>query len=456
MLMIGKMCTQCVNFFMLPLYTAVLSTEEYGTADLIIAYISLLLPIVGLQLEQGLFRFLLDERENITNSKSLFSSVIFVNLIQIALFVLVFLPVNKLIGSAYSGYLLVLVPLQLLQATVLQYSRGVNRTDIYTIASFLTAFVQVLSNVVLIGLIRIGLIGLFLSMVIASSVCVIFVGIALKVWKSFAPSSISISEIKKVAMYSIPLIPNQLAWWIVNASDRIIVSNFIGSGANGIYSIACKFSALYITFYNYFNMSWTESVSLAINDSDRDRYINEMIKSFFCLIACLALGIIAVMPFFFPVMINKNYGDAYYQIPILMVAVFFQALQGLYSAIYVALKMTKEIAKTSIFSAIINIVIDVVLIKKIGLYAASFSTLIAFMSMAIFRYVDIQKYVKIKIDIKTIMETVVVSLIVVCAYYSQLFLVQLIALVIITAFSLQKNKKMLLAIVRGIKSKLYK
>ena len=58
-LTVGKLCTQCISFFLLPLYTAILSTEEYGTFDLLVTYSALLLPLVNWQLDQGLFRFML-------------------------------------------------------------------------------------------------------------------------------------------------------------------------------------------------------------------------------------------------------------------------------------------------------------------------------------------------------------------------------------------------------------
>ena len=63
-LTVGKLCTQCISFFLLPLYTAILSTEEYGTFDLLVTYSTLLLPLVNWQLDQGLFRFMLDYRGN--------------------------------------------------------------------------------------------------------------------------------------------------------------------------------------------------------------------------------------------------------------------------------------------------------------------------------------------------------------------------------------------------------
>ena len=75
-LTVGKLCTQCISFFLLPLYTAILSTEEYGTFDLLVTYSTLLLPLVNWQLDQGLFRFMLDYRGNKEEQGKLFSTLL--------------------------------------------------------------------------------------------------------------------------------------------------------------------------------------------------------------------------------------------------------------------------------------------------------------------------------------------------------------------------------------------
>lgn len=86
-LTVGKICTQCISFFLLPLYTAILSTEEYGTFDLLVTYSTLLLPLVNWQLDQGLFRFMLDLRGNKKKEKSLFSTLFCSSIIHKLLFI---------------------------------------------------------------------------------------------------------------------------------------------------------------------------------------------------------------------------------------------------------------------------------------------------------------------------------------------------------------------------------
>ena len=195
---------------------------------------------------------------------------------------------------------------------------------------------------------------------------------------------------------------------------------------------------------------------MSIHDKDKNEYINRMINIFFNLISALCICIIAVMPFLFPVLVNQGYKDAYYQIPVLMIAVFFQALQGLYSSIYVALKKTKEIAKTSIFSAIINIVVNLVLIQFIGLFAASVSTLVAFMSMAIYRYVDIKKYVPLKILGKNILIALAIGLIACGAYYTENKIICGVCLIVVLAYTFLINKGFLIRTAAVLKGKIRK
>lgn len=452
-LMIGKICTQCVGFFMMPLYTAVLSTSDYGAADLIITYISLFSPLISLQFEQGLFRHLLDCRDDISKQKSLCSSVMLANIIQIAAFTVLCLILGSVIKSNLLVYLYVLIILQIMQGTLLQVARGIDKTHIYTIASFIHALIHVGGNVILVGVIKIGLPGLLISMIIAGIVSLLYLTIRIHIWNYLDFKSCNKDKLISLAKYSIPLIPNQLAWWVINASDRTIVSFFLGTGANGIYSVANKFSSIYITFYNYFNMSWTESVSISINDKDSNEYIQKMCNSFINLLAALCIGIIACMPFVFPVLVNVSYNAAYNHIPILMIAVFFQALQGLYSAVYVALKKTKEIAKTSVFSAIINILVNLVLIKFIGIYAASISTLVAFLAMCIYRYFDIKRYITFIIYKKNMLLAICICGLTCSAYYLKNGIVQFIVLIIVVIYSILMNKSMIFSILGVIKKK---
>lgn len=434
----GRICTQFVSFLLLPLYTAILEPEVYGIADLFNSYIYLIIPLVSLMLDQGLFRFLLECREDEKRKKTLLSTVLLINGIEIIIYLLIYMVIQRFIGSQYKIFLLIDVALNILLNTLLQFARGVGKNGVYAISSFLSASITVVSNVVTLVFLRMGAWGLFISTVIGRTIALIVTVILLKTWRYFGIKEFSKDEAKRLMSYSLPFIPNQLSWWIISVSDRTIISWFLNVAANGLYSVANKFSSIYITFYNIFNLSWTESVSLHINDKDSEEFLENTINTMFKLFYAVCIGIIAYMPLVFPLLINKQYNRAYEQIPILMLAVLFQVIVGLYSVIYVALKKSTEIAKTSFWAAVINIGVDVALIKFIGLYAASISTLVAYATMSVYRYFHIKKYVNVPLHKKAIY--LLITVIVCLSYYYNNDIMNIFMALAVTVFAVASNK----------------
>lgn len=133
---LGKICTQLITFFLLPLYTAVLSTEEYGVVDLLNTLVGLFLPIVTLQIEQGVFRYLLDCRDNEKEQKTIISSTVFFLIIQSIIYLVCFLIVSQWIHNDYKYFLAINLIANIFSAVLLQISRGLGDNTSYAIGSF--------------------------------------------------------------------------------------------------------------------------------------------------------------------------------------------------------------------------------------------------------------------------------------------------------------------------------
>lgn len=438
-LIVGKICTQFVNFFLLPLYTSILSPEEYGIVDLFNTYVTLLLPIVGLQFELALFRYLLDVREDEAKKKILFSSSFFMCLISCACYTLIYYFSQRFIHSEYKIFLLFHVILNVFLGLLLQFARGIGKNSIYAIASFVSAAGTVLFNVVFVAGIKLGARGLFLAVVVGQSLAIIYMIFSLKTWRYIDIKSFDNGEVKKISKYALPLIPANLSWWVIGASDRSIISYAINVAANGIFAVASKFSSIISAFFGIFNMAWTETVSLHIDDEDNACFLSNLINELYNIFFAICILVVSLMPFIFPFFIDVKYAESYYIIPILMISVFAQIVCGLFSVFFLAKKDTKESAKTAVYAAIINVAVDVCFIKLIGLYAAALSTFIAYLAMAVYRFFSIQKYTRIQIRLNDLIETVIVVCIVFFAYYSNSSFFQLITLVTTLIYTVIKN-----------------
>lgn len=399
---------------------------------------------------------MLDYRGNKDEQKKLFSTLLLSSTAQNIIYVILFICIEPFLKIENAYFLLLYVVLQVYNALFLQFVRGLGYSIKYTIASFISASATTVLNVIALVFLRMGLQGLFVSTLTAQLLTLIYLVVSSRSWEYFSLKNARIGTFKKVGTYSIPLIPNNLAWWVVNASDRTIISHVLGTAANGIYSVANKFPNVFINFYNILNLSWTETVSLHYNDEDRDEFLTDTMTSLVKLFVAACLGIVACMPFVFPIMVNAKYNAAYNQILILMYAMLFRVLVGLYSCVYVAQKNAKKIAYTSISAAIINITVDLILINKIQVFAASLSTLVAFLSMFIVRYIDVNKTVHMRIKKPIAVGSVLLSVMLIGTYYCNNKVVQFVALCITAIYAVVTNMDLLKSGVNLVKSRLGK
>ena len=408
---VGKMCTQFISFLLLPLYTAALSVKEYGIVDILNTYVSLLMPIFTLQLEQGIFRFLLDSRGDNKAIKNIISTVTLFMSIMSVMYAFIIFGIGKVMNIQYSELLVLNLITMAGSNILLQVIRGLGNNLAYSVGSFVTAITTILLNIAFILFFRWGATGMLLATAIANAVCC-----------------------------------------VVSASDRTIVSFFLGIASNGLLSIAHKFSSMYNVVYNIFNLTWTESVALYMDDKDGESYMNSVLQTVFNLFVTANVGIIACMPFVFFILVDKSYYDAYYQIPIQMLAALFNVIAGLYSVVYIAKKLTNQIAKTTVLAAVINVVVHLLLIKNIGLYASSISSLVAYMILAIVRYKGTKKYKNLRIPAKYILMAMLSYVIVFVGYYSKNRILQLGVLIIIVIYSLLVNNELIKSCLKKVSS----
>lgn len=453
---VGKVCTKFLSFILLPFYTAVLSTEDYGIVDLFNTYISLLLPVIVFQIEDALFRFTIDVRCDEEEKRKVISTAVFFCLFQSIVFCAIFFIIHCFVSIPYSWYLLVNVLVSIFSGSLLQLTRGLGDNLGYAFASFLTALTAILLNIVLVLFLNMGADGLFITAFMSNFIGILYIILKEKVYHLVKIQWFDWGLLKRMLAYSLPLVPNYLSWWVIGASDKSVVSWFLGVSQNGILSVSQKFSTAYTTFYSIFNLTWTENASVHRDDEDSTQYYSQIIETSFRVLASACLGIIAVVALVFPWLVNVKFGESYYQIPIYMLSSFLYSVIGIYSVVYIAFKKTGKIAKTSMMAAVINLVINIGLVRYIGLYAASISSVLAYGTMLAIRYVDIRKFIRIHIKKSVILSVAVFMIVDFIVYYIRNTWFSVLNLICVALYALYLNQKILCEAINMVKIKLDK
>ena len=402
-LSIGTILPRLATFVTLPIITAGLTKEEYGLYDLILVLVSLLLPAVTIQVHAAAFRFLIEERDENDNYKRIVSSIfaVIIPLSIAALVILLFVfPHDDIVLRVE---ICVCLFVDIIAIACQWIIRGLQQNLKYSISAIANALVNMAICISCVFWLHMGLQGALIAQIAANAVTILILFFFGGICRYINLKYISITQIKEMLKYSWPLVPNNLSMWVMRVSDRFVVTAFMGVAANAVYSVANKLPQILNVAQNTFTMAWQENAVITSKDNDVAAYYSSMFSKMYDFIAGSLGLLIAFTPLLFKLLIRGDYAEAYFQIPILLLAMFFSTLTSYLGGIYVAFKSTKSIGFTTLAAAACNLIVDLALIKNIGLYAASGSTLISYLFLFIYRMIDIRKLVEIKYNYKRLL-----------------------------------------------------
>lgn len=383
---IGNLGSKLVTFLMLPLYTYVLSTSEYGVVDLMLTTTSLLLPIVGLSIHDSVLRFSMDKNYD---KKTVFSNGFYVTLCSSVILIITipFLSLYKL----QMVFLPLLLIMQLFQNLFAQYAKAINKISIFALNGILLSFSTATLNILFLITLNMGVTGYLISLLLANFFSSIYLGIRLKVWRLVDWKAISKNEIIKQLRFSVPLISNSIAWWTTNAVGRYFILLYIGTAANGIYAVSNKIPTLLIILTSIFSQSWQISAIEGYEDKNEEVFLDIVYNFYFFLLFIGSSMLIFLAKPLMSILVSSDFFEAWKYIPLLLLTVVFSSVSGFLGAQYVAMKNTVGIFKTTIVGACANIILNIILIPKMGLQGVGLSSFISFFIVWLLRHIAINK-----------------------------------------------------------------
>lgn len=395
---VGGMATKLVQFLLLPLYTSVLPPTEYGAVDYLNTIALFCVPVASLLMDEALFRFLIDCRTEADRRRAVTATVGVLTLgcvlfaALMGVLELVFHPDSFwwIVGLVYAGTMLQMVSALL---------RGFGDTMGYSLANFLASAVMIVLNVLFIAVFRWGVEGMLSATVIAQGGVALVFAVHKRVWRYVDLSLIDRDYMGRLIRYAVPLVPNKVSWTIMNMLDRLVIMVTLGPGAAGLYAVAYKFPNVMDQVYGFFYQSWKESSARSLNaEGDEVDFYDAIYRMLRRFMMSVVLGMTALMPLVYDLMIDWQYHEGILYVPILLLATFFSNISGFYGGIFTAHKDTKIMGTTTIVSALLCLVLNLVLIPSIGLYGASVATLTSMFVVNEYRRVKVRAYARLTED----------------------------------------------------------
>lgn len=403
-LAIGQFSSKLLVYVMLSFYTDWLGTEGFGDITNIINASSLLISVVTLSISEGVLRYALDKANN---GRMVFSIGINVTLCGLAIFTAT-VPLVGLIPmlTGYQWLIYMYVFTGSIKGICGIYVRARGHVRLFAIDGILTTVVNILFNLLFLGLFKMGVVGYVLSVSLADFVSVVFLSSAAYLHRSYRPFGHDKSLRKAMLRYSIPLMPTAIMWWIINVSDTFMVTERHGKSANGVYSFAFKFPNLAAIVVGIFSQAWHMSAITERNSRTISNFYSNIFDMVQTVMFLAAAGIMLVLrPVIMPFFGNEDFQYAYFYVPALLCAVVFQSFNNFLSSIYEASNKTTHSFVSSLIGAVSNVGLNLLLLnilvpENVPAIGAAISTLVSYTLVFIYRVNDTKKllYMRIRWD----------------------------------------------------------
>lgn len=399
-LTVSNFSTKLLSFFLLPLYTTILTTSEYGTYDIINTTVSLLVPIVTIDIVDATLRFSMDktvsQREVLTISfKYYFIGTIG---ILVLLYINHFFSIMAIIKK-YEAYLILFYLGYALSGILSAFARGQNCVKEAAIASGIGSAFTIVLNVLFLAVLKKGLDGYFLATILGLALQIGYLFYCLKCWRHLDLKIKRFSLEKRMISYSRPLIVNNVAWWVNNASDRYIVTYFCGLEINGIYSLGYKIPTILNLTQSIFQQAWMLSAVKESNGQDSDKFFSEAYRMYNFFLVGVCLLILLLNRYIANLLYAEEFYEAWKYVPYLSIGFIFMGGSNFIGGIFQALKKPQIIACSTFVGAIVNLILDIMLTPFIGAMGAALATSISYVVVWGVRIWTVKKFRNLYINL---------------------------------------------------------
>lgn len=405
---IGTFTSKLLVFLLTPFYTRMLSPDDYGVVNIIVDTSNLILPIATICITDAVIRFGLDRA---VDRREVFTNGLMVILSGFAVFLLFFPVLLQIpIISNYTVLIYLFVLCSSLNSICSQFVRARGMVKLFAYSGIQNTAIMVLTNILLLGVFRMGIYGYVFSIILADLISAIFLFwiAGLRHYLNF--KRINRGLLRAMIVFSLPLIPTTLFWWVNTLSDKYIITYMLEDGltVNGLYSAAHKLPTFITMIAGVVMQAWNISAVVEDNAKDKKLFYKNVFGSFAGLIFIGASFVILLTKVITKILVSGEYYDSWKFVPILMLAIVFNCFCSFLSSIYMVAKKNKVSMLTILAGAAVNVVLNLIMVPLWGGTGAAIATFLSCLLVFILRVITTKQFIRFDMQLpKLILNTVI-------------------------------------------------
>lgn len=400
-LALGTFGSKLLVFLLMPLYTALLSPSQYGTAELITGTANLIMPFACIGITNGIFRF---AAEKGTDREGVFSSGLVLLGAGLGVTLAVGAAICLFAGDWRNEILLVVLYVLFadIQAVCAQYVRAIDRPRLFAAQGIFNTLLTVACNLLFLMAFDLGVTGYVLATVVGNLGTTVFLVLSAKLWRAFRPEKVNRAAMRELFRFSLPMVPTTVCWLITDLSDRYLVSYFCGEAVNGIYSAAYKIPTIVNLVSGIFMQAWQFSaVVQSTDDEGCSRFYSQVFRGFLSVIFIGSGGLILFSPLLCRLLLNSAYHEAWRYMPTLLCAAALESIVSFLASVYMVKKKSMHSFLTAVVGTGMNLVLNFLFIPQDGTLGgalgAAVATLIGYAAVYLLRMIDVPRLLRFRL-----------------------------------------------------------
>ncbi|MBR4224992.1 MAG: polysaccharide biosynthesis C-terminal domain-containing protein [Oscillospiraceae bacterium] len=399
---VGQFLTKIIGFLLVIIYTHFMSEKELSTSQLVYQTVNLLVPLVTFSMRDAVIRFGMDKG---FDNKKVYTNACAALFLGMAVLAVAspLIKLNDKIGQ-FTLLLYIYCYFSCFRDITSTFTRSRGMVKLFMVDGVLTTIVQVLCNVIFIIGLKLSVNGYILSFIISDLCSIVFLFLMGGTARFADTRYLDAKVMRKMLSFSVWLIPTYILWWVTSSSDQWFIVHMVGDVENGIYGISYKLPTLLMFVTTMFYQAWQMSSIEERDNKGLGKFYQTVFGSYSSLLFIAAAGIILfVKPLTFILTGDGSDGKRFYEAfaftPILVISMVFQCFCQFLSSVYTTTKRSVNSLTTALVAALTNIVLNLLLIRKFGLWGAAIATAFSYVACFLVRLWDVRRYIWFKVNL---------------------------------------------------------
>ncbi len=378
---LGGIISRLIPLIMVPIVTRIMPTTDYfGISDMSNTVINFGSAIAIMGMYDAMYRMFFEKDDEEYKTRTCSTALAFTVFTSAVVFVVMLLCRGMIAQYFFSDRKYAYVVYLSAMATLVGATNGIisaptrmqNKRKVFLVTNTIS---PILSYSISIPMLLAGhyVIALPLAGVISGIVMEAAFGVMNRKW--FRLRLFDRDLLKQLLVIAIPLLPNFLLYWVYNSCDKLMITNMIGIGAAGIYSVASKLGSISHLIYTAFAGGWQYFAFSTMKEADQVKS-NSMIFEYLGIISFVATSFICAWSYgIFRVLFTDSYLSGYISAPYLFLAPLLQMLFQVAANQFLVVKKTWPNFFILSSGAVVNVAVNYFMIPVLGIEGASIATL---------------------------------------------------------------------------------